>query len=130
MDFIELFGHRQKIRKVGAAEVLFKEGDSGSETFVVLEGAAEIWIGKTMVELARPGGIVGEMALVDDDHRRSATVISRTPCQLVVLSQSDFDRLIRERPDFARYVLKAVVERLRHMNDNFLAGASSSGPGK
>src|SRR3954468_2213764 len=93
---------------------------------VLCVGSAEIMVGKTVVEVARPGSIVGEMALVADE-RRSATVLTRTPCEVVAVSKSDFDRLLLDRPDFARYVLKVVVDRLRRMNQNLLAAEALAG---
>jgi len=125
MDFIELFRSANKILKIGQGQVVFREGDAGATMFVLLGGSADILVGKTVVEVARPGSVFGEMALVDD-QRRSATVVTRTPCELVALSKSDFDRLLLERPDFARYVLKVVVDRLRHMNQGLLATEASA----
>ena len=123
LDFIELFRGANKVLKVSRGQVLFKEGEQGSTMFVLLAGSADVLVGKTVVGVIRPGSIVGEMALVDDE-RRSATVITRTPCEVVVLSKSDFDRLLQERPDFARYVLKLVVERLRRANLELQAAAA------
>ena len=126
MDFIELFRGANKILKIGQGQVVFREGDAGATMFVLLGGSADILVGKIVVEVARPGTIFGEMALVDDQQRRSATVITRTPCEVVALSKSDFDSLLLERPDFARYVLKVVVERLHRMNQGLLATAAAS----
>ena len=108
---------------MGKGAVLFKEGDRGATMFVFLAGSAHVLVGKTIVGVIRPGSIVGEMALLDDE-RRSATVITRTPCEVVALSKSDFDRLLQERPDFARYVLKLVVDRLRLANQELKAAAA------
>jgi|SRR5690349_10655377 len=120
MDFIDLFRGSRKVRKIGSGQTLFKLGDAGAEMFVVLEGSAEILLGKTIVEIVRPGGIVGEMALIDDE-RRSATVVTRTQCEVVALSKADFDRLLHERPEFGRHVLKMTVQRLRRMNQSLVA---------
>ena len=125
MDFIDLFRNSRKIRKIASGQTLFYQGDVGTEMFVLLEGSADILVGKTIVEIVRPGGIVGEMALIDDE-RRSATVVTRTACELVALSTVDFDRLLHERPDFARYVLKTVVHRLRRMNQGLVAAEISN----
>jgi CRP/FNR family cyclic AMP-dependent transcriptional regulator len=120
MDFIDLFRNSRKIRKIASGQTLFRQGEVGTEMFVVLEGSADILVGKTIVEIVRPGGIVGEMALIDDEVR-SATVVTRTACELVALSTADYDRLLHERPDFGRYVLKIVVQRLRRMNQGLAA---------
>jgi CRP-like cAMP-binding protein len=126
MDFIQLFRGANKILKVAQGQTLFREGDPAVTMFVLLAGSADIKIGKTVVEVARPGSIFGEMALLDD-QRRSGTVVTRTACEVVALSKADFDRLLLERPDFARYVLKVVVDRLRRMNQA-LAGEPTIPP--
>lgn len=125
MDFIELFRGANKILKVSRGQTLFREGDIGSMMFVFLSGSADVLVGKTVVGVIRPGSIVGEMALVDDE-RRSATVVTRTPCEVVALSKSDFDRLLSDRPDFARYVLKMVVDRLRRVNQDLQAAQAAA----
>jgi CRP-like cAMP-binding protein len=45
--------------------------------FVVLEGQLDILIGDTIVESPSEGGIVGEMALIDD-ARRAASEVATT----------------------------------------------------
>jgi len=125
MDFIDLFRGSRKARKIGSGQTLFKVGDVGSEMFVVLEGSVDILLGKTIVEIVRPGGIVGEMALIDEE-RRSATVVTRTQCEVVALSRADFDRLLHERPEFGRHVLKVTVQRLRRMNQSLMAAQVST----
>jgi CRP-like cAMP-binding protein len=127
MDFIELFRGASKILRISRGQALFREGEVGATMFVVLAGSADVMVGKTVVGIIRPGSIVGEMALVDDE-RRSATVITRTPCEVVALSKSDFDRLLSERPDFARYVLKLVVDRLRRTNQDLVAAQAANNP--
>ena len=124
MDFIELFRGANKVLKISRGQTLFREGDVGTTMFVLLSGSADVLVGSTVVGVIRPGSIVGEMALVDDE-RRSATVRMRTPCEVVALSKSDFDRLLQERPDFARYVLKMVVDRLRRANRDLQAAEAA-----
>ena len=96
---------------------IFKAGDPGEVMYVVMEGHANILVGKTIVEIAGPGSLLGEMALVDQKPR-SATVVTRTRCKLVPIGVAEFDLLVQETPAFSRYVLKVVVERLRRMNEN------------
>lgn len=125
LEFIEEVFVNRKAQKLPAGQVLFREGDVGVDLYVLLDGIIDITVAGTIVEAAGAGALVGEMALVDD-QRRSATVITRTPCRVFVLSKADFDNLVHERPSFARYVLKIVVERLRRM-DRALSANSHQG---
>ena len=46
-------------------EVVFAQGERGELMYVVVEGEAQILIEGKVVETVGPGGILGEMALID-----------------------------------------------------------------
>jgi CRP-like cAMP-binding protein len=106
---------------VPAGRELFREGDAADVMYVLMDGMADILVGGVQVELATPGTLFGEMALVDGS-RRSATVVCRTPCRLVVLDKNQFDRLVSELPAFGRRVMSLMAERLRRMNERVSQG--------
>ena len=58
-----------------SGQVLFTEGDPPSCMYVVKSGALRIRSGGVIYEDVGPGGIVGEMALVERYPARSATVL-------------------------------------------------------
>jgi CRP-like cAMP-binding protein len=96
--------------------ILFNEGEPGKDMYVLIKGTAEVSIGGDVVEVAEPGALLGEMALVNS-ALRSATVVTRTDCQVVSIDVRQFDMLVRESPEFARHVMTVMAERLRRMND-------------
>ena len=69
-----------------------------------------------MVELAGPGTLLGEMALINSAVR-SATVITRRASRFVSIDTRQFDFLVRESPEFARHVMAVMAERLRSTNE-------------
>lgn len=69
-----------------------------------------------MFETVGPGGIVGEMALIDDEPR-SADALARTPATVATVSRERFGYLVRETPFFALHVMRTLAERLRRTND-------------
>lgn len=117
MNVLEHFKNATKVLAVPAETVLIRPGQSAAEMYVLLEGSANILVGSTVVEIAEPGSLLGEMALVDGGER-SATVVTRTACKLVPISVSEFDLLVRETPKFSRHVMRVMAERLRRMNEN------------
>jgi CRP/FNR family cyclic AMP-dependent transcriptional regulator len=116
-DVIEHFRQAAKVLALPAGVEIFKAGDPGDVMYVVMAGYANVFVGTTIVEIAAPGSLLGEMALIDQQPR-SATVVTRTASQLLPIGISEFDLLVQETPAFSRYVLTIVTERLRRMNEN------------
>ena len=116
MNLVQYFRNARNILSVPAGRELFHEGDAADVMYVLMEGMADILVGDIQVELATPGTLFGEMALVDNSMR-SATVICRTPCRLVTIDQRQFDLVVKELPAFGRQVMSLMAERLRRMNE-------------
>jgi CRP-like cAMP-binding protein len=106
--------------RLSPREVLFREGEQGERMYVVLEGRLDILVGDNVVETLEEGGIVGEMALIDDAPR-AASVIANTECRLVGIDRQRFHMLVQSNPAFSTHVMKILANRLRHMNWLFLA---------
>jgi CRP-like cAMP-binding protein len=93
------------------ARALTSEGSRGYEFIVLVEGAADVVRkGKTVNELG-PGDFVGEIALVTGQPR-TATVKTRGPSRILVLTASGFRSLMREVPSIQDKVLAALTARI------------------
>jgi len=103
---------------------LFNEGEPGNTMYVLMEGSASVVVAGQVIEVARPGALLGEMALVDSSVR-SATVIARSNCRLLPINRTQFDLLVRESPEFARHVMMVIADRLRRMNQRLLEAVYS-----
>jgi CRP-like cAMP-binding protein len=99
-------------------KVLMKEGDLGIFMYIVRDGVVAISIGDKVVEKVGPGGVFGEMALVDQSTR-AATAKAETDCTLLAINRNDFLRLVTSRPAFTMSLMKALSERLRFMTSKF-----------
>ncbi len=112
--FFNLFQDREAM-SFAPGEYVFKAGDRGDTMYIVIEGKVKILVGSTTVEIAGPGSIFGEMALIDNAPR-SATVVARTHCRLVTVDQGEFLYMVSEGPFFALEVMKVIADRLRKMD--------------
>jgi CRP/FNR family transcriptional regulator, cyclic AMP receptor protein len=101
-------------------EVLFREGDEGDHMYVVLDGSVDIVVGDTVIESATRGVVLGEMAMIDDSPR-SASAIASVASRLVAIDRNRFHLLVQRHPAFSTHVMKVLADRLRHMNQLFLA---------
>jgi len=95
-------------------KVIMKEGEAGVFMYVVLSGRVAISIKSKIVEWVGPGGVFGEMALVDQSPR-AATAIAETDCDLLSINRGDFLKMVKTNPVFVVSLLKAAADRLRDM---------------
>ena len=95
-------------------KVIVKEGDRGIFMYVVHSGLVAVSIGDKVIEKIGPGGVFGEIALVDQSVR-AATATAEADCMLLSINRNDFMQLVKSKPAFALSLLKALSERLRFM---------------
>jgi CRP/FNR family transcriptional regulator, cyclic AMP receptor protein len=95
-----------------AGEVIFAEGDKGDNMYVLRSGEVEVERDGQVAETLAPGGIFGEMALIDGSPR-SATARAKTACELAPINEKSFLFLVHETPFFAIAVMRTLAERLR-----------------
>ena len=91
--------------------------DPGDALYVILSGQVKVVLGaadgrEVILSIRSQGEFFGEMSLIDDEPR-SAHVISMEDSRLLVLRRSDFSRCLREIPDIATGLLRAMCKRLR-----------------
>ena len=97
--------------------VIFAAGDPGPAMYVVRSGRVDLMIGDTLVESVDPGGILGELALIDPAPR-SASAVAGPDCTLALVDQDAFDDLVRRVPGLALEVMRVLARRLRKTNAN------------
>ena len=122
MDLIAHFRQARNLVSLQRGLVLFSEGESATNMYVLMEGSATVCVGGQVIEVAEPGALLGEMALVNLSVR-SATVITRSDCRVLPIDATQFDLLVRESPEFARHVMAVMADRLRRMNQRFTQSA-------
>jgi CRP-like cAMP-binding protein len=98
--------------EVPKGKTLAREGDPGSEFFVVVKGTATATRRGRKVATIGVGSFFGELALLDQGPR-AATVTADTDMQLLVLTSRAFSSLLNDVPSVARRILRAMAERLR-----------------
>jgi CRP-like cAMP-binding protein len=90
--------------EVEAGKVLAREGDIGQEVSVVRDGEELRKLG--------PGDFFGEIALIWDSPRRTATVTATKPLRFFVLTRQAFKSLIKHHAHIEKCVLDALEERV------------------
>jgi CRP/FNR family transcriptional regulator, cyclic AMP receptor protein len=100
-------------------EILFREGDEAESMYIVKTGLLRILSGSTMYETVGPGGLIGEMAIVEERMPRSATVIAGTYAELIEIDMPRFLSLVTSTPSFSIAVMRVISRRLRIMNRRY-----------
>jgi CRP-like cAMP-binding protein len=115
-DFSGLFSSDTPSEALSAGQVLFHKGEPGNAFYVVKSGELQILDGNHVFEVVGPGGLVGEMALVDGGPR-SATVRATTTTEVIPVDERRFLFMVQETPFFAIRVMRLMTARLRTMNE-------------
>jgi CRP/FNR family transcriptional regulator, cyclic AMP receptor protein len=98
-----------------AGELIFAEGDPADRMYLVSDGSVALSIGDRLVETVGPGGLFGEMAVIDREPR-SATAVAETDATLVSIDKRRFWYLVQETPYFAEIVMRVMAQRLRRQS--------------
>ena len=106
-------------------DVIFTEGDTSTELYMLFKGEVEIQIkiapqlSETTVYIVKLNDVFGEFAFVDPKVR-SATARCTKDSTLGVIQRSDFEELAKKFPtlglNFYRTLVRLLSERLRRMN--------------
>jgi CRP-like cAMP-binding protein len=90
---------------------LTREGESGREFVILVDGEADVLRKGRLVAGLGPGDFVGEVALVTG-RPRNATVRTRGAARVLVLTASGFRTLMRDVPSIQTKVLMALAARI------------------
>jgi CRP/FNR family transcriptional regulator, cyclic AMP receptor protein len=91
---------------------IMQEGQTATRMYAVLEGQVAVSMGGKMVERVGPGGVVGELALLDQSTRL-ATAIAETDCTLQPINRNALLALVKLKPGLGLDLLSALADRLR-----------------
>ena len=96
----------------------FREGDAGSEMYIIEEGQVEIVRGygphERRLVLLEAGDFFGEMSVLEDAPR-SATARALVPSKLLAVDASTFDLMLRQNSEIAVRMLRTLSHRLRQI---------------
>jgi CRP/FNR family cyclic AMP-dependent transcriptional regulator len=114
-NFSLLLGADIPTRQYKQGETIFREGDPGSEFYVIQTGRVRVLSGNRLLETLGGNEIFGEMALINASPR-SATVVAETDVVVAPITEKQYLFLVRHTPYFALKVMRVLAERLRLQN--------------
>jgi CRP-like cAMP-binding protein len=100
-------------RRVAAGEPIVGEGTGGVAFFFILDGETSVSVAGEEVATLKRGDYVGELALLDPEGPRSATVSAKTDVVLAAMSAWQFRPFVLAHPEVAWSLLQRLARRLR-----------------
>ena len=112
---------RQKYRR---SEVIFEEGSTGGEMYLIHSGRVLLSVRQNETQqvplvVLSPGDFFGEMALVDDSPRSATASAVEDDTELIIMDRARFLFMVRQQPEFALSLLHTLCQRLREMDKRF-----------
>lgn len=92
-------------------EVLIREGEPASDLYIVLKGRFIVLVGEKPIAEVTMGAPIGELAFFAGGTR-TATVVAARNSEVMRLSRTAYDTLVRATPELSNGILKALSERL------------------
>lgn len=93
-------------------QVILEEGQLGTRMYAVLEGRVAVTIGGAVLEHIGPGGVLGELALIDQSPRL-ASAIAEDNVTLQPINRNAFIALVSRDAKLGPAMLAALAARLR-----------------
>ncbi len=112
-NLAKLLAEVSKVETFDAGEVVFNQGDAGSDFYLTLIGAVVIETHGRAGPTREAGTHFGEMTLIDVNARRSATVRAAEETVVARVTESDFAKLAGAYPVLWRCLAVEIARRLR-----------------
>jgi diguanylate cyclase (GGDEF)-like protein len=107
---------------ISPGNYLVRKGVDNHQLYLLLEGSAAIYLDESdlPLKIISTGAIIGEISLMDNKSA-TASVITLTECQVIVLDEKQVWALFCDNCTFARNYLKLLTSRLRTVNSQVIA---------
>jgi CRP/FNR family transcriptional regulator, cyclic AMP receptor protein len=110
--YLKHIGHLLDETKVKPGTVLVRQGDKGSEFYLIVDGQAIVEKNGKNIRRLGPGDFFGEISVIDRGTRL-ASVISETEMTVMIVSHRSFMELLDTVPGFSKAMLGALCKYIR-----------------
>lgn len=116
-DFLVAIGKHLRPQVHSAHDQILKEGDDARAMYWLVRGAVAVTSrdGEAVYAELKPGAFFGEIGVLMD-MPRTATIVARTKCLLVVLKKEDLQAELPRYPDMEKAIRQEAEERLAILN--------------
>ena len=104
------FGQTTKLLLI-EEETLFSQGDEGKEAYMIVSGRMNVFVDNKRVGSMSDGEVFGELALLLS-QKRSATIVTTTPTELIEITKDDLDRIVNSASEDTKKMIMQLCEAL------------------
>jgi CRP-like cAMP-binding protein len=114
--------HVVHVRKYHAGEPIFRQGDVGVGMYIIMKGRVEIFVtdptapsnedNEIFITQLLPTDFFGELSLVEDNGRRTATAIARDETLLIGFFKPDLLEVLSRKPAVGTRIVFRLAEVL------------------
>ena len=114
---LNLLEQARIVRRYNANTTILNDGDTSNALYIINKGKVKVCIAneqgrEVVIAQLSDDEHFGEMSLIDDKPR-SASIITRTDCEISLIQKDDFQSLLASNPELSLAVMKGLSERLR-----------------
>jgi CRP-like cAMP-binding protein len=119
IGFLESIVH---VRRFHPGEPVFRQGEIGVGMYLIAKGRVEIFVGgersngedskEIFITQLMPGDFFGELALVEDGGRRTASAVVRDECTLIGFFKPDLVEILARNPSMGVKIVSRLAEVL------------------
>ncbi len=127
-DEIDFFAKQMSLRSFPEKTTIVQKDEQGGFLFFVVDGEVEVRLEGTdfkqiLVATLGRGACAGEMSIIDD-YPRSATIVTATPSDLLLLTKSRLESICQENPllglKFIKGLNKSLSMKLRQTTGQYV----------
>jgi len=117
---LELLASVAQRRSFAKGDKIFAGGEHAMSLHLIVTGKVQVVFAdkhgaEVILDILNPGDYFGEMALIDE-LPRSATIVARESCEILILSKKDFLACLQGNFELAMALQRGLVKRLRGAN--------------
>ena len=116
-DEVALLSQARVMKSYAAGVTIINDGDTSNALYIITKGGVKVCISneqgrEVVITQLSEGEYFGEMSLIDEKPR-SASIITRSACEISLIQKDDFQRLLASNPALSLAVMRGLSERLR-----------------
>jgi CRP/FNR family transcriptional regulator, cyclic AMP receptor protein len=110
-------------RTFAAGEVLVRKGEKADRLYYLVDGELEV---ADFSKVLNSGAMVGEIGVFAPNQQRTATIVCRTNCSVLELTESKAKQLYFQDRSFGFAVLQLIISRLIENNERLMQAGSNN----